>query len=73
MSNVSLVNGHIDKVTNYDRIKSMSIDELAAYLIDCCNCPNDMFLYGSKGSVSEKHIKQWLESEVETNERYRGY
>ena len=64
MSNVSLVNGHIDKTTNYDRIKSMSVEEV--YLIDCCNCPNDMFLCGNKGSVSEKHIKHWLESEVET-------
>ena len=52
-------------MTNYERIKSMSIDEMAGYLIDCCNCPNDMFLCGSKGSVGEKHIKYWLESEVE--------
>ena len=67
MSNVSMVDGHIDRpMTNYERIKNMSIDEMADYLIDCCNCPNDMFLCGSKGSVSEKHIKQWLESEVET-------
>ena len=66
MSNVSLIDGHIDKMTNYERIKNMSIDEMAVYLIDCCNCPNDMFICGRKGSVSEKHIKHWLESEVET-------
>lgn len=53
-------------MTNYEHIKNMSIDELATYLIDCCNCPNDMFLCGSKGSVGEKHIKHWLESEVKT-------
>ena len=46
-------------MTNYERIKSMSIDEMAEYLIDCCNCPNDMFLCGSKGSVGEKHIMHW--------------
>ena len=51
-------------MTNYEHIKNMSIDELAVYLIDCCNCPNDMFLCGRKGAVSEKHIKQWLKSEV---------
>lgn len=26
MSNVSMIDGHIDKMTNYERIKSMSID-----------------------------------------------
>ena len=69
MSNVSLIDGHIDKITNYDRIRSMSIDEMAGYfneIFDCRNCPNDMFLCESNGNVCTKYIKQWLESEVET-------
>ena len=53
-------------MTNYERIKSMSIDEMAGYfngIFDCCNCPNDMFLCESNGNVCTKHIKHWLESE----------
>ena len=45
----------------------MNIDEMAEYfngIFDCSNCPNDMFLCESKGSVCTKYIKQWLESEV---------
>lgn len=56
-------------MTNYERIKNMSIEEMAGYLngiFDCCNCPNDMFLCESKGNVCTKYIKQWLESEAET-------
>ena len=55
-------------MTNYDRIKGMSVEEMADYfngIFDCSNCPNDMFLCESKGSVCTKYIKQWLESEVE--------
>ena len=57
--------------TNYDRIRAkianMTVDEMADYfngIFDCSNCPNDMFLCESKGSVCTKYIKQWLESEV---------
>lgn len=35
MSNVSLIDGHIDepkKQTNYDRIRNMSVDELAKFI-----------------------------------------
>ena len=56
-------------MTNYDRIKAMNIDEMAEYfneIFDCSNCPNDMFLCESKGSVCTKYIKQWLEQEVDT-------
>ena len=55
-------------VTQFDRIKAMSVEEMADYLngiFDCSNCPNDMFLCESKGSVCTKYIKQWLNSEVE--------
>ena len=58
-------------MTNYERIKSMSIDEMADYfneIFDCCNCPNDMFLCESNGNVCTKYIKHWLESEVKENE-----
>ena len=29
MSGVSMVDGHIDKITNYDRIRNMSVEEMA--------------------------------------------
>ena len=32
MRSVSLVDGHIDRMTNYDRIKNMSKKELANFL-----------------------------------------
>ena len=54
-------------VTQFDRIKAMNIDEMAEHfngIFDCSNCPNDMFLCESKGSVCTKYIKQWLEQEV---------
>lgn len=54
-------------MTNYERIKSMSIDEMADYfneIFDCTNCPNDMYLCESNGYVCTKYIKRWLESEV---------
>ena len=74
MSNVSLINGHIDKTTNYDRIRSMSIDEMAEALektvhckfqIACKICCNDNCKVENKRECISK-IKQWLESEVET-------
>lgn len=55
-------------MTNYERIKNMSIEEMADYfneIFDCRNCPNDMFLCEGNGYVCTKYIKQWLESEVE--------
>lgn len=54
-------------VTQFDRIKAMSVEEMADYfngIFDCSNCPNDMFLCESEGSVCTKYIKQWLEQEV---------
>lgn len=65
MSNVSLINGHIDKTTNYDRIRNMSIDEMAKVLASATLCVN----FGCKGlrcgckECQELH-KQWLESEA---------
>lgn len=68
MSSVSMIDGHIDKMTNYERIKQMSIDEMAYVLM----CPNECDL-----AVIECYkvddccdciscVKKWLESEVET-------
>lgn len=55
-------------MTNYERIKSMSLDEMADYfneIFDCRNCPIDMFLCEGYGYVCTKYIKRWLEGEVE--------
>ncbi len=63
------------RMTNFERIKSMSIDEMARSCIDFFSCP-----YGTPyvGCPMEKRFngscidctKHWLESEVEENERY---
>ncbi len=59
-------------VTNYERIKSMSIEEMAESIkeklpIDCCllciGCPDEEFETNCK-----KYIKQWLQSESENDE-----
>lgn len=57
--NVSLIDGHIDEInqTNYDRIRNMSVEEMAKFLIMVGR------LYGGK---TPTNVKQWLESEVET-------
>ena len=60
MSKVSLINGHIDepKQTNYDRIRNMGVDKMSVFLIEwSIEC--------LKGNP-KLNIKQWLESEVDT-------
>lgn len=55
-------------MTNYERIKSMNIEEMADYfneIFDCPNCPIDMFLCEGYGYVCTKYIKRWLKGEVE--------
>ena len=56
--------------TNYNRIKSMSVEEMAEYLSDhwsCIGCAfekvcdDNLYRYIS----CHKNIKQWLEQEVE--------
>ena len=57
--NVNLIDGHIDEIkqTNYERIKAMSIDEMAKFLI----------MVGRLcGGKTPTNVKQWLEQEVET-------
>lgn len=58
--NVSLIDGHIDyerKQTNYERIRNMSVEEMAKFLIMVGR------LYGGK---TPTNVKQWLEQEVDT-------
>ena len=57
-------------MTNYERIKNMNVDEMAKILASATLCVN----FGCKGlscgckECQELH-KQWLESEVQENER----
>lgn len=62
------------KMTNYDRIKSMSVEEMADFFeghFDCNFCPESERLEDSPLLKGEKcderctyHIKQWLLQEV---------
>ena len=70
MSNVSMVDGHIDKITNYDRIRSMSIDEMAEFI--CSIYDDNQEPYTADKNIEgytipdydENNIKEWLEQEV---------
>lgn len=74
MSNVSMVDGHIDRpMTNYERIKNMSVEEMAKFItIIKENCTKDTLLsLGMNEKVFntlikgvEVETKQWLESEA---------
>ena len=55
---VSLIDGHIDGITNYDRIRNMSVEEMAEFLRNFVT----EALTNPKCIVVEK----WLESEVDT-------
>lgn len=63
--NVSLIDGHIDekKQTNYERIRNMSVDELAKF-ISITSTNIAVKLDGEYVSNDQYFIKQWLESEV---------
>ncbi len=63
-------------MTNYERIKNMSVEEMAELiniLTRCCStdecheCPIDKFKE-NRIVCSEIAIKHWLESEVDNNE-----
>lgn len=67
---VSLVDGHIDepKMTNYDRIKEMSLEEMAARFVlkdDKYNFYHclDGFAYGARRIAIEMNM-EWLMKEV---------
>lgn len=56
---VSLIDGHIDneiKQTNYDRIKAMSVEEMADFIKSVALGLNSDWVRGN--------IQEWLESEV---------
>lgn len=63
------------RMTNFERIKSMSIDEMARSRMFFFDCPYGTPCVGcSKGKEFNNNCtdctKHWLESEVEENERY---
>ena len=68
---VSMVDGHVDpdkgRMTNYEKIKAMSIDEMAEYFLtksfDPCDITNFPVVDCDAGC--DKCIRKWLESEVE--------
>ena len=64
-------------MTNFDRIKSMSVEEMASLLVkitgcctwdDCEHCPLRL-----RACTSEFYVKEWLESEVQEDESNRSY
>lgn len=64
-------------MTNYERIKNMSVEEMAEAFektgrnkiqIACKICCNNNCKVGNKRKCIAK-IKQWLESEIQENER----
>jgi hypothetical protein len=66
---VSLVNGHIDKDTNFDRIKKMSVEEMAEWLVWFTKEQiNSLKVVPFKYNETnfKKALVEWLESEVET-------
>lgn len=55
-----------DNQTNYERIKNMSVEEMAQFITDCkpfCTLHESDCIYGWHGCNCEKHAKEWLESE----------
>jgi hypothetical protein len=76
---VSFIDGHIDneKMTNYDRIRNMSVEEFSRFLkkisdcednlcnecpITCCKSAKGIEQWLKSGETED--INQWLESEV---------
>jgi len=55
-------------MNNFEKIKSMTIEEMADFLDDGCSTYCDTYCdYGKTGCYGDCHqgIKKWLESEVE--------
>ena len=67
MGKVSLEDGYIDGMTNYDRIRNMSVEELAEF-IDYSIWEDEDFnkIIDKKVLYGLDDVKQWLESEVDT-------
>ena len=57
-------------MTNYEKLKSMSIEEMARELCQklgiCDGCPSQWRCYDEGGLFLGICVKEWLESEVET-------
>ena len=58
-------------MTNADRIRNMTDDELAEFLtgdvltvVDCCDCDEPENEYGSCIGDCKKHYLKWLQAEV---------
>ncbi len=69
MNNVSLIDGHIDepKQTNFDRIKAMSVEEMADIIFDIYK--QGFFDAVHSDDVTEREeIIQWLLQEVSEDE-----
>ena len=58
------------KLTNYDRIRNMSVEELAV-LLDVCDSCLTPYCRSKKADECDNNClvcaKQWLESEVDNN------
>ena len=57
----------IENITNYDRIRNMSVEELAKFIPDwsytkACKCNE---IYVDCNNECWKCVKEWLESEVQ--------
>lgn len=59
--------GEVKKPTNYDRIRNMSVEELAKFIPDwsytkACKCDEE--IYADCNNECWKCVKEWLEQEV---------
>lgn len=56
------------KLTNYDRIRNMSVEELAKFLYnDVGEDYSGLKYIGWEDMFLEKDVRKWLESEVDNN------
>lgn len=59
-------------MTNFEKIKSMSVDELAKKLDELCSCSHCPFIEfcdeNVEGTTCTGVLKKWLESEAKENE-----
>lgn len=69
---------NFEPITNYDRIKSMSVEEMAVYLVEEHEygvahetyfvCPDGMEFDEDKYKEAIEYTKQWLLQEVSEND-----
>ncbi len=70
MSNVSMIDGHIDepkKITRFEKIKDMTLEELATFIDEIQT--DALFLEGTVNDLSypcsQENWTKWLEREIE--------